>query len=334
MRRGRCAYRAGIVERPAYQNPRHETAALSSIVVTWNSSRTLERCVRSCRAVADPMEIVVVDNASSDDSAQIAEACGAVAIRNDENRGFAAGVNIGLARCTAPLLLLLNPDVVLEPGAVERCVHLLDRTGAGIVGANLRTPDGRPDRAAARRFKSVCTVLIEALGLPTISPMLDWQHFPTWDRSDSREVPCVNGAFMLMRTDLLRELGGLDESVFMYLEDLDLCWRVRERGLSVWFCADAIATHVGGTSTAAGNIDQQSIAHLHRLDGTIEFVVRTGRPGTRIVVVALLVVQSLIAGVLGTFSRDRVRAARHWRALPWLARQFVRRQAPPRVPSS
>lgn len=307
--------------------------ATTAVIVTWNSAGTLEPCLQSLRSSTCPVGAVVVDNGSRDTSAAVGARHADVHLSSPRNVGFAKAVNSALTHVSTGYLLLLNPDVILEPTTLSRCTELLEQTGAGIVGANLRTPDGDPDRAAARRFKSMLTVLIETLGLPRLSRRFDWQYFPNWDRSDSREVPCVNGAFMLIRTDLLKELGGLDDSVFMYLEDLDLCWRVRERGLPIWFCADAVATHVGGASTAAGNADQQSIAHLHRLDGTLEFITRTRRFGKRPILVGMLIVQSLSGVLLGVVNRDRVQVARHRRALRWLPRQLRGRTPPPPVPS-
>ncbi|MDE0805310.1 MAG: glycosyltransferase family 2 protein [Acidimicrobiales bacterium] len=306
--------------------------AVDVLVVSWNSAQTLRQCLESVHGTEGCVRVLVIDNASMDDSLDCTDAA-ALVVAMAQNLGFARAVNALLAECNNEYALLLNPDVIVDSHTVGRSIDLLEHTGAGIVGANLRTADGTPDRAAARRFKSMRTVLLETLGLPRLSSRFDWQYFPGWDRTDSREVPCVNGAFMLMRTELLRDMGGLDESVFMYLEDLDLCWRVRERGLAVWFCADAMATHVGGASTAAGNVDQQAIAHLHRLDGTIEFIVRTSRFGKRPVLIGLLFVQTIVGMIHGAVTRDRVQFARHRRALRWLPRQLRSRTPPPPVSS-
>jgi GT2 family glycosyltransferase len=201
-----------------------------------------------------------------------------------------------------------------------------------MVGANLRRPDGRPDPAAARRFRTVGTILCESLGLPLVWRRLDFQYLPGWDRTTSRDVPCINGAFMLLPTPTLREVGGLDESVFLYLEDQELCRAVTARQERIRFAADARAVHAGGGSTEASSPDRRAVAYLHRLDASLEIVRR--RQGSLARTLAWLILLGRCASqwLLALLRRDPGRRLKHREALRWLSQQRSGRQPPPPVP--
>jgi GT2 family glycosyltransferase len=231
-------------------------------------------------------------------------------------------------------VLLLNPDVVLEPQALERALAALDAPGVGMVGINLRRPDGRPDPPAARRFRTVGTIVVESLGLGLLSPRLDLQYLPGWDRSTDRDVPCINGAFMLLPTETLRAVGGLDETVFLYLEDQELCRAIHARGERIRFVAAALATHVGGGSTEAADPEQQAVAYLHRLDASLEIVRRRQGSVARVGALAVLTLRSTTQLLLAAIAHDEARKLKHRTALGWLARQARHRRPPPVVPST
>jgi N-acetylglucosaminyl-diphospho-decaprenol L-rhamnosyltransferase len=298
---------------------------LDVIVVSWNSAAhlaaTLEALPAWCR-------VIVVDNASVDASVELARAHGAEVIELPENIGFPAGVNRGLREVIRPTVMLLNPDLVIGPTAIERCLDALwEDAGIGLVGPATTTADGEPEPSAARRDRTASQVLIESVGLVHISRRLDRQM--VHDRSMSRDVDAVNGACMLMRTALLRSLGGMDTAVFMYLEDMDLCRRVRDAGYRVRFIADAPATHLGGASTARGDQAQQDRAYLHRIDADVEFVRRYGRRGAAGLAVAAHVLRAAIGCALTLVWRRR--ASRYRSALRYALAQVRGRTAPPAV---
>ena len=302
---------------------------VSVVVVTWNSALELPDCVDSLAAEAAslPLEVVCVDNGSLDTSASIARAAGWLVLPNDANVGFPAAVNQALAVVQGRTTLLLNPDVRLAPGTLRRCLAELDAdTAIGLVGADLRRADGSPDDAAARRFRSVAHIAAETFGLTRLSPRFDRQHLPPEARRTSQDVPCLNGAFVLARTDLLRELGGLDESAFMYLEDQELCWTVSQRGLRVRFVA-APATHLAAASTGRATEAQRAVAHLHRIDADVEFVRRRQGGSARRVALLLFVLRAVVS-LAGPADRRRRAAV----TLRWLARQWAGRVPPPPVP--
>lgn len=301
-------------------------------MVLWNAAPFLDACLAPLRDSPTAMEVLCIDNASTDGSADRAEALGAEVERASENLGFPTAVNRLLPRCRADLTLLLNPDVALAPGALEAAIEALDQPGVGMVGINLRRPDGRPDGPAARRFRTVGSMLVEALGLPLLWRRLDLQHLPSWDRTTSRAVPCINGAFMLLPTATLREVGGLDESVFLYLEDQELCRALEARGEQIWFAAEAVGTHVGGGSTEASRPEQQAAAYLHRLDASLEIVARRQGRVARLAALAVLLGRSTSQLLLALATRRADRRLKHTSALRWLIRQVPGRTPPTPVP--
>jgi N-acetylglucosaminyl-diphospho-decaprenol L-rhamnosyltransferase len=308
------------------------TPDVSVIVVLWNCAPFLEACTASLERSSVVVEVLCFDNASADGSADIAERLGCTVIRSTTNLGFPAAVNRLLPLCRAPLTLLLNPDVELADDAVTQSIRALQEPGVGMVGANLRRPDGTPDPPAARRFRSVGTIFAESLGLGLLHRRLDVQYLPSWDRSTSRDVPCINGAFMLLPTSTLHEAGGLDESVFLYLEDQELCRAIADRGERIRFVADARATHVGGGPTEASSPEQRAAAYLHRLDASLEIVRRRQGRVARLVALVVLVGRSASQWMLGALQHDDSRKLKHRGALRWLARQLGGRQPPPAVP--
>lgn len=302
------------------------------ILVLWNCEQELPRCLSSLTEAGTSVEIICVDNASEDGSVVVAREHSARVVEMGFNAGFPVAVNAGLAHATAPYVLLLNPDVELGPDTVVRCIDELRRDpGVGMVGCNLRRVDGSPDWAAARRFRSLSSVALETFGLTRLSKRLDFQYFPGWPRTQSRDVECINGAFMLLSTKLLRELGGLDETVFMYLEDQELCRRVWGAGLRVRFVADAVATHVGGASTQRASPARRTVAYLHRTDADIEMIARRSGRGARVAAIGLFGLRAALGLVVGVAARDADVRSKYATALVWLSRQIRSRTPPPPI---
>lgn len=292
------------------------------IVVSWNSAPHLGATLAALPPWA---RAIVVDNASTDRSVEVARERGALVIEVGRNAGFPAAVNIGLANVTTPAVLLLNPDLVVGPGTIERCLNVLrEDPGVGLVGPATVTPDGRPEPAAARHDRRAWHIVIESMGLVHLSRCFDRQM--VHDRRRDQDVDAINGAFMLTRTELLRSLDGLDETVFMYLEDTDLCRRVRDAGYRVRFVADARAVHEGGASTAQGTSDAQVRAYLHRIDADVEFVRRYGFRGETVLAIGGFVLRALVGLLVGVV--HPARRAKYRAALRYSVAQIRGRQAP------
>lgn len=298
--------------------------AITALIVTWNSAPDLQVCLRS---LPDDIAVIVVDNASTDDSVYVGRAGGARIVPCEQNVGFARAVNRGLSLVETDLVLLLNPDVRVERGCIEQCAEVLVREpDVAMVGPNTRDARGAPEPPAARRDRTALHVLVESLGLVQISRRFDLQMIH--DRQSDRDVPAINGAFMLIRTEVLRSLGGLDDSVFLYLEDQDLCRRVRAAGHRIRFVAGACPVHTQGSSTGRGDEAQQVRAYLHRIDADLEYLRRYGRRGEVAVALGAHVLRALIGLVVSTIRPGR--RSRYRAALGYTLRQVGgRAQAPP-----
>jgi hypothetical protein len=303
--------------------------------VTWNAEPTLAGCLAAIAASrpGSPDQVICVDNHSVDESVAVARSLGVQVLELASNVGFPKAVNAAIPHCRSEYVLLLNPDVVVEPDTIERSIEALRANdGIGLIGANLRQPDGRADLAAARRFRTLGLLFVETFGLTRLSRRLDRQYLPEWDRTTSRDVPCINGAFALLRTELLRQLGGLDETAFLYLEDQELCRRVWAHGLRVRFVAEARAVHAVSAATRAARPDQQAVAYLHRIDASVEIIRRVQGEAQARVALALWAIRVLLGLAGSILRRELVLAQRYRTALQWLAQQVRRRQPPPPVP--
>ena len=228
---------------------------LSAVVVNYNSGPFLERCLGSLmRAEGAPAEIIVVDNASTDGSEGRAGQHPPVRmIRNEENRGFAAAANQGVGLSTHPYVLLLNPDARMTGGSLEALVKMAEeRPRAGAIGPLVRNADGSL-QPSARKVPSIG----EALGHAFVGPFVPnnrWSRAYTmadWDRRSEREVEWVSGSAMLIRREAFDQVGGFDEGYFMYVEDVDLCTRLRAAGWTVLFAPEAEVEHESGVSSRA-----------------------------------------------------------------------------------
>jgi len=206
---------------------------LSVIIVTYNTAGFLGPCLAS--VLAEPpadKEVFVVDNASRDGGPDLVERDfpSVRLIRNDGNRGFAAANNQALALSRGRILLFLNPDTVVRPGALAAGISWLDAHPAvGLAGARMINPDGTPQESVSLRYPGERHTRGEVAGLPG-------------------EIAAVLGAAMFAPGDLIRELGGFDEDFFLYGEDQDLCLRVRRAGREIGFVQDAVIFHAGGGS--------------------------------------------------------------------------------------
>ncbi len=225
----------------------------AAVVVNYESGPLLARCVVAL-VVAAADEVVVVDNGSSDGSLAAAEATGLVdaVVRPGRNVGYGAGANRGVAVTRGDVVLVCNPDVEVSPEALVRLVDALDRDpGLGLVGPLIRATTGER-YPSARRFPS----LLDAAGHALLGLFAPDNRFTRAYRMDdlaesgTYDVDWVSGACFVVRRGAFEQVGGFDESYFMYAEDVDLCWRLGRRGWRIGYVTDAEAVHVQGVSTA------------------------------------------------------------------------------------
>jgi GT2 family glycosyltransferase len=235
------------------------------VIVNYNVRALLRECLASVFDSRGDIafQVCVVDNASVDGSADMVRAeFPQVRLIEAENRGYAAGNNLGL-RAFGPeggrpftpprYLLLLNPDTVLPPAALAEMVTFLDqRPRAGAAGPRLVRLDGSLDKACRRSFPTPEVALYRLIGLSSLFPRsrrFGRYNLTYLDPDLITEVDSVVGAFMLLRSEALQEVGLLDERFFMYAEDLDLCYRLKQRGWQVWYNAAVTVLHYKGQSS-------------------------------------------------------------------------------------
>lgn len=213
--------------------------SVGAVVVTFNSAATIERCIRSLRA-AEVSDIVVVDNASSDDSVSCAEELGVTVISNQVNVGFAAACNQGAALLLDHPLLFLNPDAWLKDGSLVRALAQFSDPAVGIVGLQLVSPTG---------VLEVDSIGPEVTIWHLITRTVCRSHPPAGKVSGQSSTRAwVSGGAMLIRGDVWRQVHGFDPQFFLYWEDVDLCKRVRSAGWQVFQATDAYVEHERGVS--------------------------------------------------------------------------------------
>jgi GT2 family glycosyltransferase len=249
---------------------------LSVIIVNYNSGIMLTECVRS--ALKQVQQVIVVDNASFDESVmRLAKTFslekGVVVIHAGRNLGFAAACNLGIPAATGEYLLFLNPDCVLEPGALRRMVEVLEVNPAvGMVGGLLIDPDGAEQGGGRRAVPTPWRSLVRASGLYRFAdrwPSLFFDFYlhkqPLPDAPV--EVDAISGALMLVRRGALKDVGPLDEGYFMHCEDLDWCVRFRHRGWKIMFVPDACVVHHKGACSKTRPI----FVEWHKHKGMMRF---------------------------------------------------------------
>jgi N-acetylglucosaminyl-diphospho-decaprenol L-rhamnosyltransferase len=249
---------------------------LGIVIVNYNVRDFLRDCLASVydSRVDFTFDVCVVDNGSSDGSADlVAGEFPQVRLIRAENRGYAAGNNLGLqafgfgrdgrepgdAGSSAPepvlprFVLLLNPDTILPPSALADMMQFMEKhPQAGVAGPRLVRADGSLDRACRRSFPTPEVAAYRFSGLSRLfpnSPRFGRYNLTYLSPDLTTQVDSVVGAFMLIRGQALSEAGQLDEQFFMYAEDLDLCYRIKQHGWQVWYNSDVTVLHYKGQSS-------------------------------------------------------------------------------------
>jgi len=228
---------------------------IGAVIVSHQSAAYLSSCLEACLIHASPSEgIVVIDNASSDSSVRVASGVpGVTVFPNRDNPGFAAGVNQGFrALPSAELILVLNPDAVLRTG-IEPLVRCFDDPLTAIASGALCDERGEPQRGfTVRRFPAPLSLVLENLAINRAWPgnfvNRRWRCLDL-DLTRSQEVEQPAGAFLLIRREAWRAVGGFDEGFRpVWFEDVDFCLRTRQSGFKIRYEPLALAVHVGGHS--------------------------------------------------------------------------------------
>ena len=232
-------------------------ADISVVVVNYRTARETSACVNSLKRHPDgfSLQIIVVDNASGDGSVEFLRAAhpDITVIAAPENGGFAYGNAVGFAEAEAPLILLLNPDAEVYEGTLKSAVAELGRTEEiGMVGARVSLPDGRT-QSSVIRFPSLAAQAWSVFvpnRIRRTNPVFGDPRYASLDLSQAQDVDAVAGCFMLVRREVLEQVGGLDTRFFMYGEEVDWCRRIRAGGWGIRYCPDAHIAHLGGASSS------------------------------------------------------------------------------------
>ena len=249
---------------------------LDVVIVTFECRVLALACLRSLREhpPSRGYRAIVVDNASTDGTADAIERehPEAVVLRLGENRGFSFATNTGIRLGSGDHVLALNPDTRVTEGALDTALDAAEEHDrVGVVGVRLVREDGSFDHAARRSFPTVLGALGHFTGVGRragAAPGLAQYRAPDVERG---QVDAVNGAFMLLRRTAVEEVGLFDEGYWLYMEDLDLCWRLRERGWLTWYEPSATVVHVKGGSAgryrrpAADIAFHRGMARFYRL---------------------------------------------------------------------
>jgi len=222
------------------------------VTVNWNAGNQLKDCLDSIIAhdTNQVSNIIVVDNGSTDGSADAVESLpGVQVIRTGKNLGFGAACNIGAAAANSPYILFLNPDTKLEANSLSVPLAFMEApesASVGICGIQLMDGQGQVGRTCAR-FPTLGRLVSSALGLDKLPGLKGLGiHMQDWDHLSSSDVDHVMGAFYLIRREIFEQVGGFDERFFVYMEDVDLSKLVNDAGWHSHYLTEAQAFHAGG----------------------------------------------------------------------------------------
>jgi len=230
---------------------------VSIIIVNYRSMGLLKQCLKNISRLQLPLsfEIIVVDNASHDQSANMVATLFPTVhyVQLPDNRGYSVGVNSGLRVAQGRYRLILNPDIAIFGHELERMVEFMDSSPEiGVVGPKLINPDGSL-QYTCYNFPSFFMPLYRRtfLGqLPWVKRRLADYLMTWWDHSRNRDVDWLLGGCLLIRATALQQIGLLDERFFMYFEDVDFCRQCWQRGWRVTYFADSEIVHYHQRSSA------------------------------------------------------------------------------------
>ena len=237
---------------------------LSVIIVNYNVRQFLENALASVKRALEGLqgEIIVVDNASTDGSAEMIRSKfpDVTVIENRENVGFARANNTGLKLSRGRYFLLINPDTIVQEDTIHVMLRFFaEHPDAGLAGCKILNPDGSFQLPCRRSIPTPWVAFTKIFGLSAIFPksrLFGRYNLTYLDPDESYPVDAVSGSFMMMSRETYEKVGGLDESFFMYGEDLDWCYRVSRAGFTVYYVHSTKIVHFKGESTKRSEIDE------------------------------------------------------------------------------
>ncbi|MCX8009593.1 MAG: glycosyltransferase [Ignavibacteria bacterium] len=240
---------------------------LSIIIVNYNVKAFLQNCLASIQKAVEKIEheIFVVDNASDDGSVELIKKNypSVKLIELKTNLGFSRANNIALAQCGGEFICIINPDTIVQENTFQTLIEFLTKNPeAGLVGCKILNPDGSLQLPCRRSFPTPWVAFTKVIGLSTLFPkskLFSKYNLTYLDENQTYEVDAVSGSFMFLRKEVYLKVGGFDEAFFMYGEDLDFCFRIKENGYKVFYVHSTQIIHFKGESTKRSNLDELSV---------------------------------------------------------------------------
>lgn len=231
---------------------------ISIVIVSYNVKELLDKCLKSVEVAAKniPHEIFVVDNNSADGSPELVKKNypAVKLIANRQNLGFSKANNQALIIAKGDYVLILNPDTQLMPNTLVKMLYFMDKSpeDVGVATCKVELPNGSPDRDARRSFPTPARALAHFSGLSKLfkgSRVFDSYYMGHIPASKETEVDSCVGAFMMVKGKVLKDVGVFDEDYFFYGEDLDLCYRIKQKGYKIIYTPVTKIIHHKGASS-------------------------------------------------------------------------------------
>ena len=240
---------------------------LSIIIVNYNVKEFLQNLIHSIEKAAQRIskEIIVVDNASEDGSIELLKQKfpSIKLIVNKTNLGFGKANNQALKIAKGKYILLINPDSIVSEDTFENLINFFNENpDSGLLGCKILNPDGTLQLACRRSFPGPWTSFCKVTGLSNLFPkskLFARYNLTYLDENKTYEVDAISGSFMIMRKEVYEKVGGFDEQFFMYGEDLDLCYRIKEKGFKIFYVHSTNIIHYKGESTKRSSIDETKL---------------------------------------------------------------------------
>ncbi len=306
-----------------------DTLDLSVIIVSWNVRDFLAACLDSIRANTGDLalEVLVVDSASSDGTLDMLRTRynWVKALPQSENIGFTRSNNIGLEAAKGRALMLLNPDTEIIGDALVQMVRYLEaHADVGIVGPHTLNSDGTT-QSTRRRFPTLMTALFESTWLERFAPRRVLDRYYVREISDdaTADVDWVQGSALMVRRDVVEQIGHLDAQYVMFSEEMDWCKRAHDKGWRVVYIGSATIIHHGGKST-----DQVAASkHIYFQQSKLRYFSKFHGPlaalALRVYLVILYTQQLAVEALKGLFGHKRPlrreRVGTYWQVIRALA---------------
>ncbi len=294
---------------------------LSIIIVNWNTRDLLAQCLESVYDTVSDLdfEVIVVDNASVDGSVELMRQNfpQVQLIVNTENKGFVRANNQALARCQGRYVLLFNSDAQALFASLDSVIQFMDEhPGAGITGVRLLNPD-RSFQASYTPFPTLWRefLILSGLGRYLIRPTFPGRG-PEIKKGAQRIVGYVEGACLAVRREAVDQIGGLDEHIFMYAEEVDWCYRFRQAGWEVWYLPQFPIVHYGGQSSKKHRKRMEAELYRSRVYFFRKHYGRIAAGCLKLLIYAITLVKMFVHGLLRLVTGGRRgRLVTGWREL-------------------